>query len=91
MLSIDKNKLMLCFNHTKNYQIGETIANSLINLGKKNMLKKDFMVEYIGNVSSSANVATTGRLRKLFVNEFLTDEVTRELHLIIDKLLHNIH
>lgn len=91
MLSFDKSKLMLCFNHTKNYQIGETIANSLINLGKKNMLKKDFMVEYIGNISSSANVATTGRLRKLFANEFLSDEVTRELHLIIDKLLHNIH
>lgn len=35
MLSFNKNKLMVCFNHTRNYQIGETIANSLMNLGKK--------------------------------------------------------
>ena len=91
MLSFDKNKLMLCFNHTRNYQIGETIANSLVNLGKKNRLKDDFMVEYIGNVSTSANISTTGRLRKLFANEFSSDETTRQLHMIIDKLLQNIH
>lgn len=91
MLSFNKNKLMLCFNHTRNYQIGETIANSLVNLGKKNRLKDDFMVEYIGNVSSSANISTTGRLRKLFANEFSSDETTRQLQMIIDKLLQNIH
>jgi len=91
MLSFNKNKLMLCFNHTRNYQIGETIANSLVNLGKKNRLKDDFMVEYIGNVSSSANISTTGRLRKLFANEFSSDETTRQLQVIIDKLLQNIH
>jgi len=91
MLSFDKNKLMLSFNHTRNYQIGETITNSLVNLGKKNRLNEDFMVEYVGNVSTSANISTTGRLRKLFANEFSADETTRQLHLIIDKLLENIH
>jgi flagellar biosynthesis protein FlhG len=71
---------MLCFNHTRTHQIGETIANSLVNLGKKNRLNKDFMVEYIGNVSTSANISTTGRrLRKLFVNEFSSDETTKQL------------
>jgi flagellar biosynthesis protein FlhG len=91
MLSFNKNKLLLCFNHTRNYQIGETIANSLVNLGKKNSLKEDFMVKYIGNVSSSANISTTGRLRKLFANEFSSDETTKQLQMIIDKLLKNIH
>ena len=91
MLSLDKNKLMLSFNHTRNYQMGEAIANSLVNLGKKNSLNKDFMVEYIGNVSTSANISTTGRLRKLFANEFAADETTKQLQLIIDQLLKNIH
>ncbi len=91
MLSLDKNKLMLSFNHTRNYQMGEAIANSLVNLGKKNSLNKDFMVEYIGNVSTSANISTTGRLRKLFANEFAMDETTKQLQLIIDQLLKNIH
>ena len=91
MLSFDKNKLMLSFNHTRNYQIGESIANSLVNLGKKNRLNTDFMVEYIGNVSTSANISTTGRLRKLFANEFSSDETTKQLQVIIDQLLKNIH
>ena len=91
MLSLDKNKLMLSFNHTRNYQIGETISNSLINLGKRNRLNNDFMVEYIGNVSTSANISTTGRLRKLFANEFSSDETTKQLQVIIDQLLKNIH
>ena len=91
MLSLEKSKLMLSFNHTRNYQIGETIANSLMNLGKKNSLNEHFMVEYIGNVSSSANISTTGRLRKLFANEFSSDETTKQLQMIIDKLLKNIH
>lgn len=91
MLSIEKNKLMLCFNHTKNYQIGKTIASSLINLAKNNRLNEDFMLEYIGNVSTSANISTTGRLRKLFVKEFSNDEITKQLQIIIDCLLKNIH
>ena len=43
------------------------------------------------NVPSSANISTTGRLRKLFANEFSSDETTKQLQMIIDKLLQNIH
>jgi flagellar biosynthesis protein FlhG len=81
----------LCFNHTKNYKIGETIANSLVTLAKKNRLNKDFMVEYIGNVSTSANISTTGRLRKLFTKEFLDDDSTKQLQDVIKYLLKNIY
>ena len=45
------------------------------------------MVEYIGNVSTSTNISTTGRLRKLFANEFSSDETTKQLQVIIDQLL----
>ena len=81
---------MLCFNHTKSYQIGETISNSLITLGKKNSLKADFMVKYLGNISSCTNVATTSRLRKIFANEFANDEVTLQMELVLRSLLLNI-
>ncbi|QKF82896.1 ATP-binding protein [Halarcobacter ebronensis] len=91
MLSIDKDRLLICFNHTKNYKIGETIANSLVNLAKKNRLNHNFVVKYIGNVSTSANITTTSRLRKLFAHEFINDEITKQLHLVIDSLLENIH
>ena len=91
MLSLEKKKLMLCFNHTRNYKIGETIANSLVNLAKKNRLKEDFMVKYIGNVSTSANISTTGRLRKLFTKEFLEDDSTKQLQDVINHLLKNIY
>lgn len=49
------------------------------------------MVEYIGNISTSETISTTGRLRKLFVNEFSTDEITRQLQNIVDRILVNIH
>lgn len=90
MLSKDKSSLMLCFNHTKNYKIGESITFSLQNLAAKNRLNSNFMVKYLGNVSSSKSVSTTGRLRKLFVNEFNDQNVTKELELIVDSLLNNI-
>ncbi len=90
MLAYEKDKLMLCFNHTKNYQIGKSISNSLINLAKNNRLNENFMLKYIGNVSTSTNISTTGRLRKLFVEEFYSDEITKQLQLIIDYLLKNI-
>ncbi|WP_321312042.1 AAA family ATPase [Halarcobacter sp.] len=90
MLSINKDKLLICFNHTKNYKIGETIANSLVNLAKKNRLNKNFMVKYIGNVSSSSNISTTSRLRKLFVHEFINDDITKQFHKVIDSLLKHI-
>ena len=91
MLSKDKSSLMLCFNHTKNYKIGESITNSLQNLALKNRLNPDFMIEYLGNVSSSKSVSTTGRLRKLFVNEFEDQIVTKELEFIISSLLKNLN
>ncbi|RXJ76511.1 ATP-binding protein [Arcobacter sp. F155] len=90
MLSKDKEKLLICFNHTKNYNIGETISKSLVNLAKKNRLNSKFMVKYIGNVSTSANISTTSRLRKLFVQEFTNDEITLQLQKIIDILLKEI-
>ncbi|MBL4772554.1 MAG: hypothetical protein JKX98_02795, partial [Alcanivoracaceae bacterium] len=91
MLSFDKSKLMLCFNHTRSYQIGETISNSLLKLARKNRLNSDFMIEYVGNVSTSAQISTTGRLRKLFTKEFIFDDSTRQMQVIIDYLLKNIH
>ena len=91
MLSFDKDKLMLCFNHTRNYKIGETITNSLVSLAKKNRLNQDFMVKYIGNVSTSANISTTGRLRKLFTKEFFDDDSTKQLQDVINYLLKNIY
>ncbi len=91
MLSNDKEQLMLCFNHTKSYQIGETIVNSLINLAKNNRLKEDFMVKYIGNVSTSANISTTGRLRKLFTKEFSNENITKQMQIVTDYLLKNIY
>jgi len=90
MLSKDKEKLLICFNHTKNYSIGETISKSLVNLAKKNRLNSNFMVKYIGNVSTSSNISTTSRLRKLFVQEFTNDEITLQLQKIIDILLKEI-
>lgn len=90
MLSSQKDKLLLCFNHTKNYQIGETISNSLIKLAQKNRLNKDFMVKYIGNVSTSSNVATTARLRKLFTKEFEEDEITLQMKVITNYIVRHI-
>lgn len=90
MLSNYKNKLFLCFNHTKNYQIGKTITKSLVDLARKNRLNQDFMVEYIGNISTSVNVPTTARLRKLFVHEFDEDKTTKELQMILECLIKNI-
>jgi len=90
MLAIDKDSLMLCFNHTKSYHAGETITNSLVNLAKKNRLKEDFMIEYLGSITSSENISITGRLRKLFVSEFPMGEITIQMQRIVEKILINI-
>lgn len=90
MISNNKSSLMLCFNHTKAYKIGETITKSMQDLAKKNRLNKNFMVKYIGNVSTSQNIATTARLRKLFVKEFPTEMVTKEFELVAKTILDNI-
>jgi len=91
MLSKDKNQLKICFNHTKNFKIGQTITNSLESLAKNNRLNPEFMIEYIGNVSTSHNISTTGRLRKLFSNEFKNESVTKELEIVIDALLKTLY
>ena len=90
MLAIDKDSLMLCFNHTKSYHAGETITNSLVNLAKKNRLKEDFMIKYLGSITSSENISITGRLRKLFVSEFPMGEITIQMQRIVGKILINI-
>ncbi|MCG3683827.1 P-loop NTPase [Aliarcobacter butzleri] len=90
MLAIDKDGLMLCFNHTKSYHAGETITNSLVNLAKKNRLKEDFMIKYLGSITSSENISITGRLRKLFVSEFPMGEITIQMQRIVEKILINI-
>lgn len=90
MLSNSKEKLMLCFNHTKSYGLGDSITKSLIKLNKANRLNTNFMVQYIGNVATTANITTTGRLRKLFSREFPDDEITRQMKVIKEFLVENI-
>ncbi len=87
MLSKTKSKLLLCFNHTKKYTIGETITTSLKDLAQKNRLNKNFMVKYIGSISGTQNIQTTGRLRKLFAKEFEYDEATRNMEDVVNNLL----
>jgi len=69
MLSLSKKRLFLVFNQTKTFKIGQVITNSLINLASKNRLNKNFMVKYLGNIDADLNIATTGRLRKLYAKE----------------------
>lgn len=90
MLSKDKNSLTLCFNHTKSYKIGETITKSLSNLAIKNRLNKNFMIKYVGNVSTSNSIPTTARVRKLFCNEFKNEQASLELKKVTETLLKTI-
>ena len=90
MLSLKKNKLMLCFNFTPKYEIGETITNSLKNLALKNKLNRKFMVQYVGNVCQVNSIATTGRLRKLFAKELKEDVASIELELVVENLIKNL-
>jgi len=87
MLSKTKKELFLCFNQTNKQLIGETITKSLKELAQKNRLNKNFMVKYIGSISDTQNVKVTGRLRKLFTKEFLSDQVTLDLDNIVSKIL----
>ena len=90
MIHQSKDKLFLCFNHTKNYEIGYKIIQSIKNLMKKNRLNEKFMVEYIGNLSFSNYITNMGRLRKLYAKEYKTDICTDELNLIVDILLEKL-
>jgi flagellar biosynthesis protein FlhG len=90
MISGTKNELMLCFNHTSRYSVGETITNSIVKLAKKNKLDSKFMVRYIGNIPESKYISSTSRLRKLFSKEFSDDYVTQRLESVVEKLLEEI-
>lgn len=91
MLSdMNKNDVLLCFNHTKTYQIGSTITNSLTQLARKNKINSDFMIKYQGNVATSANIQNIARMRKLLSKEFPSDPFVLELHLIADSLINNL-
>ncbi|MEA3354204.1 MAG: P-loop NTPase [Campylobacterota bacterium] len=90
MLSIKKEKLMLCFNHTLKYETGKTITKSIKELAIKNKLNRNFMVKYIGNVKESRGISSTSRLRKLFSHEFGGDLVTNQMDLIADNLIEEI-
>ena len=87
MISMKKDKLMICFNNTLKYETGKVITNSIVNLAKKNKLNRKFVVEYIGNIPEAKCISTTGRLRKLFVKEFEYEIVSKQLGLIVDKLI----
>ena len=87
MISLKKNKLMLCFNNTSKYETGEAITKSIRTLAIKNKLNRNFMVQYLGNVSQTNSVAITSRLRKLFTKELHQDIVTKELQSVVDKMI----
>jgi len=90
MLSLKKDKLMLCFNHTSKYDTGNTITKSLKNLAIKNKLNRKFMVQYLGNVSEMRGISITGRLRKLFAKELNKEIASKELNLVINNLMEQI-
>lgn len=90
MLAVDKNGLMLCFNHTKSDNIGVAVSTSLINLAKKNRLKDDFMIKYVGSVPNSDKIPFVARTRKIFVEEFPYDEVSLQLRKIVENFLKNM-
>jgi len=90
MLSLSKKRIFMVFNHTKTYKIGQTITQSLINLASKNKLNKNFMVKYIGNVMVDLNIATTGRLRKLYAKELAYSSSALALQEISKKFINEI-
>ncbi len=87
MLAKDKSELLLCFNQTDSDKTARSISNSLISLARKNDLSSQFVLKYIGNISSSANIAITGRLRKVYVYEFANQKAAEELNKIVDRML----
>jgi len=90
MLSIKKDKLMLCFNYTAKYDTGNAITKSLINLATKNKLNSKFMVQYLGNISQMKNITITGRLRKLFTKELENELPSKELNSVMNNLIKEI-
>ena len=90
LLSLKKNKLMLCFNHTLKYDTGESITKSIINLAIKNKLSSKFIIKYLGNIEASKNISVTGRLRKIFVTEFEHETTTKQLKLVVKNIINEL-
>lgn len=90
MMSLRKDKLMLCFNFTGKYEVGASITKSLKSLALKNKLNSKFMIQYVGNISKMDSISTTGRLRKLFTKEFKGDIVSSQLNQIVENLMRNM-
>lgn len=90
MISLKKEKLMLCFNYTSKYEIGETITKSITNLALKNKLNRKFMVQYMGNISEMKSIAITGRLRKLFAKELKQEIASQELRMVVNNLVKQV-
>jgi len=91
MVSQTKKKLLLCFNHTKNYQIGATITQSIKTLAQKNQLNRKFMVIYIGSISVTQNIQISARKRVLFSMKFKEDKAYNDLNDIVDNLLKELN
>ncbi|OCM00114.1 Flagellum site-determining protein YlxH [Aliarcobacter thereius] len=90
LLSLEKDELMLCFNHTKTNLIGEKVTDSLTKLAKKNRLKDNFMIKYIGSIPNSIRVSSVARARKLFLREFPNDEVSQRFIEVGKNILRNL-
>ena len=90
MVSLLKKRIFLVFNQTPHYKIGESITNSLKELALKNNLDKLFVVQYLGNIGFDLQVATTGRLRKLFIKEFQNSGASLDLQAVVNNLVKEI-
>jgi flagellar biosynthesis protein FlhG len=90
MISLKKDKLMLCFNYTSKYEVGKTITKSITTLAIKNKLNRNFMVQYLGNVSQMKSITITSRLRKLFTKELKQEIASIELGMVVDNLIEQI-
>jgi hypothetical protein len=87
LMSLKKKRLYLIFNETKNYNIGETITQSLKKLALKNRLPKDFMVKYLGNVVKDENIVVCTRKRNLFVESLKGSESVKSFSIVCEKLI----
>lgn len=87
---IGKDRILLCFNHTKLFQTGATVANSLSALAQKNNINKNFMIEYLGNVSTSQHLAYVAKSRKMYAQEFWQESCVQEMRNIADAIIKNI-
>lgn len=90
LLSLEKDEIMLCFNHTRTDVIGQKVSNSLVNLAKRNRLKENFMIKYIGSIPNSIRVSSLARARKLFLKEYPNEEVSLRLIDVGNNILKNL-